>query len=101
MKPKPARKAASLSSRGMPGTQVLARSILERANRLKDQGRLARAESLYRQSLQVAEKLLGPKHHELAQSMNSLANLLHDQGRYAEAELLYRESLELRKRALG
>ncbi|MBI3041197.1 MAG: CHAT domain-containing protein [Betaproteobacteria bacterium] len=65
------------------------------------QGRYAEAEPLYRRSLGIAEKALGPDHRDVGQSLNNLAELYRGQGRYAEAEPLYRRSLGIREKALG
>src|SRR5262249_12667486 len=65
------------------------------------QGRHAEAEPLYRRSLALREKALGPDHPEVGTSLNNLASLYRSQGRYAEAEPLYRRSLALYEKALG
>ena len=65
------------------------------------QGRYAEAEPLYRRSLEIKEKQLGPDHPDVAGSLNNLAILYADQGRYAEAEPLYRRSLKIREAKLG
>ncbi|HJZ32155.1 MAG TPA: tetratricopeptide repeat protein, partial [Hyphomicrobiaceae bacterium] len=59
------------------------------------------AEPLYRRSLAIREKVLGPGHPDVAQSLNNLALLCRNQGRYPEAEQLYRRSLAIRETALG
>ena len=61
----------------------------------------ADAESLYRRSLAIREKALGPEHRHVALSLNKLAELYQNQGRYAEAEPLYRRSLAIREKALA
>src|SRR5262249_3191631 len=65
------------------------------------QGRTAEAEPLYKRSLAIREKVLGPEHPEVAQSLNNLALLYLDQGRYAEGEQLFRRSLAIQEMALG
>ena len=65
-------------------------------------GRYAEAEPLYRRSLAIREKQLGPDHPDVATSLNNLADLYRSMGRYAEAEPLYRRSLAIReKRSSG
>ena len=64
-------------------------------------GRYAEAEPLYRRSLEIREKQLGPDHPDVATSLNNLADLYRAMGRYAEAEPLYRRSLEVREKQLG
>ena len=65
------------------------------------QGKYAEAEPLYKRSLTILEKALGPDHPQVATSLNNLAALYRAQGKYAEAEPLYLETLETRKRVLG
>ena len=54
------------------------------------QGRYADAEPLYKRSLAIREKALGPDHPDVATSLNNLAELYRAQGRYADAEPLYK-----------
>ena len=65
------------------------------------QGRYAEAEPLYRRSLVIYEKALGPDHPDVARTLGNLAGLYRAQGRYAEAEPLYRRSLVIFEKALG
>jgi len=44
----------------------------------------AEAEPLYKRSLAIREKALGPDHPDVAQSLNNLAVLYNTQGRYTE-----------------
>lgn len=60
------------------------------------QGKYVEAEPLYRRSLEIMEKTLGPNHPDVASILNNLAELYTAQGRYADAEPLYRRSLEIR-----
>ncbi|MGH7601717.1 MAG: FxSxx-COOH system tetratricopeptide repeat protein, partial [bacterium] len=61
----------------------------------------AEAESLYRRSLEIREKQLGPEHPAVATSLNNLAALLESQGKSADAEPLFRRSLKIREKQLG
>jgi tetratricopeptide (TPR) repeat protein len=56
---------------------------------------------LYKRSLAIEEKALGPDHPDLAASLNNLAALYKDQSRYADAERLYKRSLAIAEKALG
>ena len=67
----------------------------------KATGRYAEAEPLYKQSLVIAEKALGPEHPGVAWKLQGLAGLYADQGRYADAEPLYKRALVIRVKALG
>ena len=64
------------------------------------QHRYAEAEPIFKQSLSIREKALGPDHLDVAQSLNNLAWLYLDQERYAEAEPLARRSLSIREKLL-
>ncbi len=68
---------------------------------LRTQGRYADAEPLYKRSLAIREKALGPDHPDVASSLNNLGSLYENQGRYADAEPLYKRSLAIREKALG
>jgi CHAT domain-containing protein len=50
-----------------------------------DQGRYADAEPLYKRSLAIREKALGPDHPDVALTLNNLAGVYGDQKRYADA----------------
>ena len=48
-------------------------SLNNLANCTRAQGRYAEAEPLYKRSLAIREKALGPDHPDVAQSLNNLA----------------------------
>jgi len=73
----------------------------EKAFRLVDQGRYAEAEPLFRRSLAIRKKKLGPDHPYVAISLNNLGTLYRAQGRYADAEPLLKRALAIREKALG
>ncbi|CAN0569240.1 unnamed protein product, partial [Laminaria digitata] len=52
-------------------------------------GNYAEAGPLYKRSLAINEKALGPEHPSVAELLNNLAGLLKTQGNYAEAGPLY------------
>ena len=68
---------------------------------LKDQGKYAEAEPLFRRAIEIDEKALGKDHPDVANDYNNLAGLLQDQGKYAEAEPLYRRAIEIFQTNLG
>ena len=78
-----------------------ARQLNEQGVTLFHQGRYAEAEPLYKRSLAIREKTLGPDHPDVAQSLNNLALLYQAQGRLAEAEPLFKRSLATWEKALG
>lgn len=48
---------------------------------------------LYKRTITIYEKTLGPGNSRVGAALNNLAALYDDQGRYAEAEPLYERSL--------
>jgi CHAT domain-containing protein/Tfp pilus assembly protein PilF len=79
---------------------VEADSLHNLARLYRIQSKYAEAEPLFRRSLEMREKILGPNHPEVAQNLNNLAVLYMNQGKYAEAEPLCRRALEMREKAL-
>ena len=77
-----------------------ARTIYAMARLNHSRGNKDKAESLYRQSLSIREKVLGRDHPDVAQSLSGLASALSSK-RIAEAERLARRSLSIREKALG
>ncbi|KAI6080516.1 hypothetical protein F4821DRAFT_55383 [Hypoxylon rubiginosum] len=64
-------------------------------------GKYNEAEQMYRQTLEVRERVLGREHPSTLGSMNNLADVLGNQGKYEEAEQMHRQELELCERVLG
>ena len=56
------------------------------------------AEPLYRRTLAIWEKALGPDHPDVATAHYNLANVYHSEGRYAEAKPLHLHSLLIREK---
>ena len=84
------------------GTQEqIATALNEHAITLQAQGRVAEAEALYREALEIDRKTIGEAHPDYAIRLNNLAGVVEDQGRYAEAETLYREALEIGRKTIG
>ena len=79
----------------------MATSLNNLAVLYRAQGRYAEAEPLYKRSLAIDEKALGPEHPDVGTALNNLAGLYQAQGRYAEAEPLVQRSLAIREKALG
>jgi len=61
----------------------------------------AKAEPLFKEALEVRQKVLGRDHPGTAQSLNNLAALYQAMGDYAKAEPLDKEALEIRQKVLG
>jgi tetratricopeptide (TPR) repeat protein len=84
------------------GTQEqIATALNEHAITLQAQGRVAEAEALYREALEIDRKTIGEAHPGYAIDLNNLAGVVQAQGRYAEAEGLYREALEIDRKTIG
>ena len=79
----------------------LATSFNNLAEVYRNQGKLAEAEPLYKQSLEIWEKSLGPEHANTALNLTNLADLYHTQDRYQEAEPLYKRALAIFKKSRG
>ena len=56
---------------------------------------------MYKRSLAIREKVLGPGHLDVAESLNNLAELYRSIGDYAHAAPLYKSSLATREKVLG
>jgi tetratricopeptide (TPR) repeat protein len=77
----------------------LASTLNRLAQVYHDQGQYTKAEPLYKRSLTLVEKALGPSHPDVAANLNDLATLYRDEGQYAQAESLYRRSLGIVRKA--
>ena len=79
-----------------------AAQLLNRAaGYLTERALFAEAEPLYKHSLAIYEKLLGPEHTEVATVLNNLGCVYNAQGNYSEAEPLQLRALTIREKALG
>lgn len=65
---------------------------------LTNQGRIAEAEPLYRETLRHHEANLPPDSEEIAVTLSSIATLIKEQKRFEEAEQLAKRTLEIRRR---
>ncbi len=80
---------------------VAGRLLNQCADYLQDRARYAEAYPLYRQSLTIREKALGPEDPDVAQTLNNLAILYLAQGNNKAARPLLERSLAIREEALG
>ncbi|KAI1085927.1 hypothetical protein F5B19DRAFT_248199, partial [Rostrohypoxylon terebratum] len=64
-------------------------------------GKYNEAEQMYRQTLELKERVLSKENPSTLNSMNNLALVLNSQGKYQEAEQMHRQTLELTERVLG
>jgi tetratricopeptide (TPR) repeat protein len=65
------------------------------------QDRHADSEPLFKRSLAIYEKALGPKHPAVATLLNNLGQVDKVEGRDADAEPLYQRAVAIRERPLG
>jgi tetratricopeptide (TPR) repeat protein len=65
------------------------------------EGNDAKAEALYKRSIAISVKALGPDHLDVARTLASLADLYDAQGDQAKAVQLYERSLAISEKALG
>ncbi len=75
--------------------------LTEAANALRDQGRMAEAEPLYREALRCRRAELGDEHSDTLGAANALALALSDTGKNADALPLFQEVLRGRRELLG
>ncbi len=66
-----------------------------------EQGRYKEAESIYLDSLEIKEYLLGKDHPHIAPVLNNLAWLYYKLNRHEDAEALYLRSLEMKEKTIG
>ena len=71
------------------GFEQAGRLLHRTATYLFERARYPGAEPLFKRSLAIREKTLGPEHAQTAESLNDLAANYRKQGRYAEVESLY------------
>ncbi|MEO0684126.1 MAG: tetratricopeptide repeat protein [Cyanobacteria bacterium J06649_11] len=79
----------SVSSTEQSAQLAEADGLIERADKLKQEGNYRKAIPLLKKALRIQEKILGKEHPDLSTSLNNLALLYDSQGSYAEAESLY------------
>ncbi len=79
-----------------------ATSLLDRVGYyLRERGKYAEAEPLFKRALAICEQELGASHPHTATSLNNLATLYKNQGKYAETEPLYLRALSIYEQQLG
>ena len=78
------------------------------ASIIGDQARVAfhdskydRAETLYRESLAIRERVLGPSHPDVASSLRGIGGVYYRRGEFAKAEELYRRALAIDREQYG
>ena len=95
-------RAALALHRKLPGPETETASLLnDLGQALWKQGKLAEAEPVHREALQIRRHLLGNLNADVATSINNLASVCRRQRNLAEAETLIREALEIRRSIFG
>jgi CHAT domain-containing protein/Tfp pilus assembly protein PilF len=92
---------AGCQTTGTSTATSTASALYKQADTHYEQGRYADAEPLFKRSLAIYEKALGPEHGHVAGALNALAELYYAQGRYADAEPLFKRSLAILEKTLG
>ena len=75
----------------------MAISLSHLANIYRDDGRLEKAEELYKQAMEIREKVLSPDHPSVAAALEDYSILLRKLGRSAEADRLDERARSIRK----
>ena len=78
-----------------PDSKRYAGVLHEMAQVYFDLRRYAEAEDSDRRALAIAEKVLGPEHHDVGVVLMTLANAIMSQGRYRDAEELCKRGLRI------
>ncbi len=79
----------------------LATSLNNLGANSEEQGKYAEAEPLYKHSLQICQKTLGPNHPQVATSLENYAELLYKTNRSAEASKLDQQAKAIRDSRLA
>ena len=65
------------------------------------QGKYARAEAVFSQTLEIERRVLGPEHPDTLDTLSDFASMYQLQGKYVEAETHVAQALAGRRQALG
>ena len=68
---------------------------------MRHMGDYAKAEPLFKEALEISQKVFGREHPFTATSLHNLAELYATMGDYGKAEPLYKEALEIYQKVLG
>ncbi|KST62245.1 tetratricopeptide repeat protein [Mastigocoleus testarum] len=75
-----------------------AEELIDKANKLREQGNYREAISFQEKALEIQEKVLGKEHLKIAITLNDLAEFYQLQGLYLKVEPLYLRSLKINER---
>ena len=88
--------AQNAGGKGLP----LAESLSGLAAVYRDENKYAKSEALYKQSLGIKERVLGPWHLGVAETLDNIAGLMSSQGKYGKAQPLYKRAHQIREQAM-
>lgn len=92
---------SSLEASGQTSVVVYAQTLSLLAEASQQRSKLAEAEALYRQALEIQRRLLAPDDPELIDTLSGLAELSVLRRNFDHAEAMFRTTLELRRSRLG
>jgi tetratricopeptide (TPR) repeat protein len=78
------------------GKESVLTEMKTRADDYRNLKYFEQAETLYKRSLALKEKVLGPNHPEVAESLEDLARNYQESGQQAQADLLYKRAEAIR-----
>jgi len=93
--------AAGLRNRPGASSQTTVHSLHEAGKHLQQQGRLAEAETNFREALALRRKQFGDVHREVVDTLAALGLVLHQEKKLAEAEQVNREALATERKLSG
>ena len=95
------REALAIHRKAPAGQEAVAYDLNNLGSVLRRSGKLAEAETVYRDALVAARAVFGPAHPQLTRTINNLAVVLRDEGDLAGAEPLMREALAMSRKLYG
>jgi tetratricopeptide (TPR) repeat protein len=93
--------SGSITIKSAKERAVMLRAVMRLGNLYAEQGKLGKAEKMYKQALQGKETALGPEHTSTLNTVKNLGNLYREQGKPGEAEKMYEQALQGYEKALG
>lgn len=91
-----------ISPKQEPSSKAMTlRNFTDLADVMKNSGKLAEAEELYRTGLEGRERILGKDHPETLNCMHNLALVLEAKRKFDDAETTFRACLVAKERILG
>jgi len=89
------------SAAGLHDTREYAKALYDMAGLKRFQNHFVEAESLYREALEIQQRLFAGPHGDTAASMTHLAVLYHESQRFQESVVLQEQALEMTRAVFG